>query len=60
MSGVVIETIEQFKVLTFIEEQFDMESVRLDLVDERSIKVTDKKGDTVVFAHEDGYVMIVE
>ncbi|WP_287164758.1 hypothetical protein [Clostridium sp.] len=39
-----VNTVEQFKVLQFLKEQFELE-----LLDRYSIKVTDSTGDKMIF-----------
>lgn len=44
-----VETVEQFKVLQFIKENFDLQYVELQLLDKFSIKVSDYYNDEMIF-----------
>ncbi|MFR7592392.1 MAG: hypothetical protein ACLUVC_13175 [Longibaculum sp.] len=44
-----VDTIEQFKVLQFIKENFDMKFIELELLDKFSIKVSDYYCDELIF-----------
>lgn len=52
-----VETVEQYKVLEFLKENFYMESIKLKLIDRYTIEVTDGNGDTMNFKYEDGKVV---
>lgn len=44
-----VNTVEQFKVLEFIKENFEIEYIKLELIDRNSIKVIDAKGESCIF-----------
>lgn len=44
-----VNTIEQYKVLKFIEENFYMDAITVNMVDPCTLKVTDAAGDTALF-----------
>lgn len=44
-----VETVEQFKVLEFLKENFDMSYIELKLVNKFSIKVSDIYNDEMIF-----------
>lgn len=44
-----VETVEQFKVLQFIKENFDLQFIELQLLDKFSIKVSDYYNDEMIF-----------
>lgn len=44
-----VETIEQYKVLQFIKENFDLKWVELELIDKFTIKVSDVYSDEIIF-----------
>lgn len=46
-----VNTIEQFKVLEYLKIVFDMNYITLDLVDECTIKVTDKENKSMYFKY---------
>ena len=50
------ETIEQYHVLEFIKNNFMMEAVTLELIDRYSIRLTDSKGEQMIFKYENGAV----
>ena len=51
-----VNTVEQFKVLQFLKENFEIELFELELLDRYSIKVTDSTGDKMIFKYENGKV----
>lgn len=44
-----VETVEQFKVLQFIKENFDLQFIELQLLDKFTIKVSDYYNDEMIF-----------
>lgn len=46
-----VDTIEQFKVLSYLKQQFDTDEVRLYLLDRFTIKLIDKNNDTGYFKY---------
>lgn len=54
-----VKTVEQYKVLRFIQERFKMDCVEIKIVDDKSLKVTDKTGDNIVLSMVDNEVEIV-
>ncbi|WP_278523236.1 hypothetical protein [Clostridium cochlearium] len=44
-----VNTVEQFKVLQFLKEQFEIELFKLELMDRYSIQVTDLRGESMIF-----------
>ncbi|WP_438335208.1 hypothetical protein ACIR03_02475 [Clostridium cochlearium] len=51
-----VNTVEQFKVLQFLEKNFEIELFELELIDRYSIKVTDSTGESMVFKYENNKV----
>lgn len=51
-----VNTIKQFYILQEIKKHFDMDTIMLDLVDESTIAVADKKGTTMDFIYSNGKV----
>lgn len=52
-----VHTIAQFKAMQFIEKHFILESVKCDLVDADTVKVTDKRGKSITVAYVGGVIM---
>ncbi|MDU1442080.1 MAG: hypothetical protein E6916_01035 [Clostridium cochlearium] len=44
-----VNTVEQFKVLQFLEENLEIELFKLELLDRYSIQVTDSVGNKMIF-----------
>lgn len=44
-----VKTVNQFKVLEFIEKNFNLDMIRLELVDDDSIRVIDSKNESMLF-----------
>lgn len=53
-----VNTVEQFKVLESIKANFEMEHIKVEIVDTTSLKVTDSKGFSLVFYYKDGVVTV--
>ena len=51
------ETVEQFKVLMFIEEIFDITCISVKLKDRYSVEVIDMAGDSICFVYKDGEII---
>ncbi|MBB6214061.1 hypothetical protein HNQ80_000130 [Anaerosolibacter carboniphilus] len=52
-----VATVEQFKVLEFIKQNFEVEKVSLELLNRYSIKVTDKTGQSLVFKYSENTIL---
>lgn len=48
-----VETIMQYKVLKFLKEEFDLNEVRLELLNKFAILMHDKNGDSAIFRFND-------
>lgn len=46
------ETVEQFKVMQFIGEQFAPDALELELIDRYTIKATDSTGASLIFYYD--------
>ena len=51
-----VNTVEQFKVMKFLEENLEIELFELELIDRYSIKVKDQTGESMIFKYENGKV----
>ena len=51
-----MDTIAQYKVMQFIQENFEEWAITVTKIDPTAIKVTDKTGDSLVFEYKDGQV----
>lgn len=51
-----VETIEQFKVLEHIKENFHIKDIKIKLIDKYSIEVEDEKGGRILFKYKDGKI----
>lgn len=54
-----VNTVEQFKILKFLEENFEMDKITLELHSPKCIKVTDQKGEDGYFEYQDGKVVLM-
>lgn len=54
-----VKTIEQYKILEYIKENFIITDVEVEESDECTLKVTDKNGDVALFKYKDGKVFII-
>jgi len=52
-----VDTVEQFKVLKFIKENFHMDYITLELIDRYTIEVEDRTGEKMKFQYKDGKVV---
>lgn len=55
-----VDTIEQFKVLQFIRETFKMDCISVELQDRCSLKVTDERNQSLIFAYDHGEIKQLE
>lgn len=51
-----VNTVEQFKVLEYIKQNFNLAALDLKLEDNYSISIQDSTGEKAVFKYEDGKV----
>ena len=51
-----MDTIEQFKIMQFIQSVFDENAITVTKVDDTALKVTDKYGESLVFEYADGKI----
>lgn len=51
------KTIEQFKILRFIEEIFDINYVSIKLINRHTIQVTDAVGASICYVYKDGKII---
>lgn len=54
-----VNTVEQFKILKFLEENFEMDKITLDLHSPKCIRVTDENGEDGYFEYQDGKVVLM-
>lgn len=47
-----VETVEQFKILKYININFKNNALELELLQDNAIKATDKNGETIVFYYD--------
>lgn len=52
------QTIEQFKILRFIEEIFDVDYISVKLIDRYMVQVTDMDGKSICYVYKDGEITI--
>lgn len=57
MVSMKVNTVEQFRILQFINKNFDMDCISLELVDRNTIKVTDHQRESMEFRFEGGRVV---
>lgn len=50
------KTIEQYKILEYVKEHFYIETIDIELIDDITVKVTDKEGKTLMFYFKDNLV----
>lgn len=53
-----VSTIEQFKILKFVEENFRIEKIEIELYGEKCIRIVDTKGEVGFFKYQDGKVVL--
>lgn len=54
-----VETVEQYKILEYINKNFNINSLELTLIDKSSIGIQDNNGDRAIFGYEDGEVRMI-
>ena len=54
------KTVEQFKIIKYLEENFIIDSITLKLIDRFTIEVTDDKGEKMNFKYQDNKVIYEE
>jgi len=54
-----VETVEQYKILEYINKNFNINSLELTLIDRSSIGIQDNNGDRAIFGYEDGEVRMI-
>lgn len=52
-----VESVEQYKILQFIEANFMIEYLNIELIDRNTIKIEDENNDTLEFKYIDGKVV---
>lgn len=52
-----VDTVEQFKVLEYIKNNFSMEYITYELIDRYTIEVEDRTGEKMKFKYKDGKVV---
>lgn len=52
-----VNTIEQYKVLKYIEDNFEMNYITLELIDRYTIRITDTNNDSMDFIYKDGNIV---
>lgn len=52
-----VNTIEQFKILEFLKENFYIEELKLKLIDRYTIEIEDVKGEKMQFKYKNGKVI---
>ncbi|MCD3194211.1 hypothetical protein G8S49_01295 [Clostridium botulinum C] len=46
-----VNTVEQFKVLEFLKENFELNLFKVELLDRYSIKITDSESESMIFKY---------
>lgn len=49
-----VRTIEQFKILGFLKQNFLIENLEIIIVNNTTLKVVDKKKDSLIFIYKNG------
>lgn len=52
-----VNTVEQFKILQVIKANFDMSYIKIELVADDEVRVTDETGDSMTFGYKNGKVV---
>jgi len=52
-----VDTIEQYKIMEHIKDNFTMEYITMELIDRYTIEVEDRTGEKMIFKYKDGKVM---
>lgn len=53
------KSIEQFKILTHIRENFYIEELQIELIGTDKVRIRDKKGDSAVFCYKRGILQCI-
>lgn len=48
-----VQTIEQFKVLEHIKKNFFTKTLNIEIIDSKSLKITDREGASMTFSYKD-------
>lgn len=48
-----VETVEQFKIMQFLDKNFDLRFVKIELVFRNTIQLTDCNNDTAIFTYDE-------
>lgn len=54
-----VETIEQYKAMQFIKENFYLDHIELELIDRYSIGITDKNNDRMIVSYKDDEIKVI-
>lgn len=52
-----VETVEQFKIMEYLKQNFNINCIEIKLIDRYSIEVTDSTGEKMIFFHKDGRIL---
>jgi len=52
-----MNTIEQYKIMRHIQNNFVMETITYELIDGNSIKIIDGTGDSMMFTYQNGKII---
>ena len=52
-----VNTVEQYKILKYIKDNFEMNYITLELIDRYTIRITDRNNDSMDFIYKDGNVV---
>lgn len=52
-----VDTVEQFKILEFLKENFQLEHLKIELLNRNVIQVTDENNESMLFKYENGEVI---
>lgn len=53
-----MDTIAQFKVMEYIQSQFEMDSITVSKEDASALRVIDANGDSIVFEYDNGTIRV--
>lgn len=53
-----VDTVEQFKIMKFIEDNFKVEDIKITLKSRNEIEIQDKNDEKVIFYLENGKVLM--
>lgn len=54
-----VDTIEQFKILKFLEENFEIDKITMEVYNEKCIRIVDANGEEGYFEYQDGQVILL-